>query len=251
VNVRSESRRPNDPALAAGLMGEYENFIYLISHDLRNSMRALIEVPRWIAEDMEAAGHRIEGSLAENLGLMNTHTMRLDRMLFDLLVHSRIGRTQEVHMVDLAEIMETICQEHRIPPGIRLDIALAVPALHMGERDVMTLLTALFSNALRHRDAATSLISVSTRAEGDAVILRFCDDGPGVVPEFREKIFQAMTTLKSRDEVEGSGMGLAHVRKILRTYGGSLTWVDRTDGRGVGFDLRFPSEATRLARKIE
>jgi signal transduction histidine kinase len=83
------------------------------------------------------------------------------------------------------------------------------------------------------------------------VILRFCDDGPGVVPEFREKIFQAMTTLKSRDEVEGSGMGLAHVRKILRTYGGSLTWVDRTDGRGVGFDLRFPSEATRLARKIE
>lgn len=251
MNVRSDSRLATDPAMAAGLMGEYENFIYLISHDLRNSMRALIEVPRWIAEDLEGTGHPIEGSLAENLGLMNTHTMRLDRMLYDLLVHSRIGRTQEIRMVNLAETVETICQEHRIPQGITLDLALAVPELRIGERDAITLLTALFSNALRHRDAATTRISLSSRAEENAVILRFCDDGPGVAPIHREKIFQAMTTLKSRDEVEGSGMGLAHVRKILRTYGGSLTWVDRPDGRGVGFDLRFPSETVLFARKID
>jgi signal transduction histidine kinase len=251
VNLRSEPRIPTDPAISAGLMGEYESFIYLISHDLRNSMRALIEVPRWITEDLEDTGHRIEGSLAENLGLMNTHTRRLDRMLFDLLVHSRIGRNQEVRHVDLAEVVDTICQEQRIPSGIRLELALQVPRLQIGERDAMTLLTALFSNALRHRDAATSCISLSSRTEDNMVILRFCDDGPGIAPIHRERIFQAMTTLRSRDEVEGSGMGLAHVRKILRTYGGSLTWVDRADGRGVGFDLRFPTEAVRLARKID
>jgi signal transduction histidine kinase len=245
--MRSDPRLPTDPAIPSGLMGEYENFIYLISHDLRNSMRALIEVPRWIAEDLEETGHRIEGSLAENLGLMNTHTRRLDRMLFDLLVHSRIGRNQAVIAVELSDVVDTICQEYRIPSSIRLEIDLAVPTLLIGERDAYTLLTALFTNALRHRDAATSCISLSSRAERDAVILHFCDDGPGIAPIHREKVFQAMTTLKARDEVEGSGMGLAHVRKILRTYGGSLTWVDRPDRRGVGFDLRFPTEPLRLA----
>lgn len=240
MNVHVEQGIPAQPSLPEGPSRDYENFIYMISHDVRNSVRALIEVPQWIAEDLVEGGHRIEGNLAENIALMNTHTMRLDRMLNDLLIHSRIGRMQDVRKLDLAEAIDQVCQELTIPPGIRIDIDLQAPSLWMGERDLLTLLTALFSNAFRHRDARTSRITVTSRSEAGTTVLHFGDDGPGVDPIYRERIFQAMTTLRSRDEVEGSGMGLAHLRKILQLYGGSLTWVDRADGRGVSFDLRFP-----------
>lgn len=65
--------------------GEFEDFIYLISHDVRNSVRALIELAQWIADDLAEAGVKIEGQVAETIDLMNTHTGRLDRMLVDLL----------------------------------------------------------------------------------------------------------------------------------------------------------------------
>lgn len=78
---------------------EFEDFIYLLSHDVRNSVRALVEVPQWIKEDLIANGHSISGSLAENMELMDTHTRRLDRMLTDLLVYSRVGRMQAMRSI--------------------------------------------------------------------------------------------------------------------------------------------------------
>jgi signal transduction histidine kinase len=219
---------------------DFEDFIYLISHDVRNSVRALIEVPQWIAEDLEEAGHRLEGPVGDHISLMNTHTRRLDRMLNDLLVYSRIGRMQTVREVDLLEAIDAVCQEMRFPAGIKLKLDLQATELRIGERDILTLLIALFSNSIRHRDAKTSEIVVSSENQAGETILRVCDNGPGIARIHREKIFSAMTTLKSRDEVEGSGMGLAHVRKILNVYGANLEWLDLPDDRGVGFEMRFP-----------
>lgn len=238
MNIHTDSSTIAFPAIPSR---DFEDFIYLISHDVRNSVRALIEVPMWIAEDLQEEGYKIQGPLADHMGLMNTHTRRLDRMLNDLLVYSRIGRMQAPADIDLAEAIDDISQEIRIPDGINLEVDLQKPSLHIGEKDGMTLLTALLSNAVRHRDDATSLIRITCRAEGEHTVLTVCDNGPGIAPQYREKAFAAMTTLKSRDEVEGSGMGLAHVRKILCHYNATLTWLDDPSGRGVGFQMRFPT----------
>ena len=101
MNIRTDSSTVAMPAIPSR---DFEDFIYLISHDVRNSVRALIEVPVWITEDLQDEGYKIQGQLAEHIGLMNTHTRRLDRMLNDLLVYSRIGRMQLPVDVDLAEV---------------------------------------------------------------------------------------------------------------------------------------------------
>ena len=218
---------------------DFEDFIYLISHDVRNSVRALIEVPQWIAEDLVDAGHRIEGPLGENIRLLNTHTSRLDRMLHDLLIYSRIGRMQAVVEMDLAAALETLLGELRLPPGFRLSLDLAAPALRIGESDLMTLLTALVTNSIRHRDSDIGEIRISSRRDAGEVVLTYRDDSPGIPLALREQAFRAMTTLKSRDEVEGSGMGLAHVAKIVATYRAGLQWLDMESSRGIGFEFRF------------
>ena len=65
------------------------------------------------------------------------------------------------------------------------------------------------------------------------------DDGPGIPYQYAEKVFQMFQTLKPRDQVEGSGMGLAMVRKVLDYYRGNIT-LEKREGRGTCFNIRWP-----------
>lgn len=219
---------------------DFDDFIYLISHDVRNSVRALIELPQWIEEDLGQAGIKIEGSVAESIELMNTHTGRLDRMLVDLLTYSRVGRMQDVMEIEVDFALTDVLEEMRIPSGFNVRADLSFNILYMGEQDVLTMLTQLVSNGIKHHDKTKGEILVTLDAENDCVILRISDDGPGIAPKFRERVFAAMTTLRPRDEVEGSGMGLAIVRKIAQHYGGYIAIGKGLNGLGTTVEVRLP-----------
>lgn len=221
---------------------EFEDFIYLVSHDVRNSVRALIELPQWIVEDLAQAGVRIDGSVAESIELMNRHTGRLDRMLVDLLSFSRIGRMQEVREVELDLVVTEMLEEMRLPSGFTLVPELDANLIAIGERDIRTLLLALVSNAVKHHDRSSGNISLSVFERDEMVCITVSDDGPGIPEKFHEKVFGAMTTLRPRDEVEGSGMGLALVQKIARIYGGQASLGPGIHGRGTSVEVVLPRE---------
>ncbi|MEE4189870.1 MAG: HAMP domain-containing sensor histidine kinase [Roseobacter sp.] len=222
---------------------EFEDFIYLISHDVRSSVRALIELPQWIAEDLQSAGVKLEGSVAESIELMNTHTGRLDRMLVDLLTFSRVGRMQELKEVEVDVMLTDILEEMRIPQGFRVSTDLAANTLYLGERDALTMITQLISNTIKHHDTGTGEISIQMAETDAGTVLRIIDDGPGILPQYRERAFSAMTTLRPRDEVEGSGMGLTIVRKIAHCYGGKVALSDVANGRGTVVTVSFPDRS--------
>lgn len=219
---------------------EFEDFIYLLSHDIRNSLRALLEVPQWIEEDLREENHPIDGSLRENIDLMNTHTCRLDRMLSDMLVYSRVGRKQTLETIDLNAALDTILDQLSIPPQISVHRDLNCQTLHMGDKDAMTLLNALVSNAIKHRDDETTSVTIACEQENGKNILRVSDDGPGIPMKYRGRVFEAITTLKPRDVVEGSGMGLTIVRKIVELYRGTINLTSGEDGRGLIIEVAFP-----------
>ncbi|MGZ2256786.1 sensor histidine kinase [Roseobacter sp. A03A-229] len=219
---------------------DFEDFIYLISHDVRNSVRALIELPQWIEEDLAEAGVRLDGSVGESIELMNRHTGRLDRMLVDLLTFSRVGRMQSTIEVDLDQALDEVLDEIGVPAGFTVERALDHDHFKFGERDILTLLTALISNAIKHHDRTVGKVLVSCQKEGGEVVLAVSDNGPGIPPKFHERIFGAMTTLRPRDEVEGSGMGLAITRKIAQLYGGDVKILEGEGSRGAVFEVRWP-----------
>lgn len=219
---------------------EFENFIYLVSHDVRNSVRALLEVPQWIEEDLADSGIDIAGPLADNIELMNVHTRRLDRMLIDLLVYSRIGRMQSKGEVLWDTVVDSIIDQIQVPNGFRIIRDICAPEIHMGENDVMTLMSSLISNSIKHNDAKHGILKISTRNLRNAVELTVTDNGPGIPPRFREKVFQVMTTLRPRDEVEGSGMGMANVRKIANHYNATIEWFTPETERGLALRFLFP-----------
>ena len=232
------ARDGGHPALENGSQ-EFDDFIYLISHDVRSSVRALLELPQWITEDLDEAGIKVEGQLASTIDLMNRHTGRLDRMLVDLLTYSRVGRMQSVQDVDIAAVLEDVLEGVKLPSGFNVVRALDCTSIKIGERDILTLLDALIQNAVKHHDQKKGQIIVASKRDGDAVVISVSDDGPGIKEEFREKVLAAMTTLRPRDELEGSGMGLAIVRKIARLYGGDARLLDSEYGRGSQVEVRL------------
>ncbi|WP_420862337.1 sensor histidine kinase [Algirhabdus cladophorae] len=225
---------------------DFEDFIYLISHDVRNSVRALLELPHWIEEDLVDAGYQVTGPLAENIQLMNTHTKRLDRMLYDLLIYSRLGRMQSIKRNDLNEALDTVLTNLEIPEGFSVLRRLEAKSVTMGNRDVLTLLGALISNSIKHHHKDSGEVVVTTRDEPREFVLTVSDDGPGIDAEFRDRVFGAMTTLKPRDEVEGSGMGLANCRKIASLYEGRICVFDTGDMQGTTVEVRLPNSSIAL-----
>jgi len=220
---------------------DFEDFVYILSHDVRGSVRALLEIPQWIKEDLIDDGVSISGSLSENLTLMESHARRLDTMLVDLLTYSRVGRKQSMRSIHLEDVLNNVILAQNIPADFEITYDLKLKSIKMGEDDVETLLSALISNAFKHHDKKRGFVRISTCAEDDHFVLCVEDDGPGIPVKFRERVFEAMTTLKSRDEVEGSGMGLAIVRKIVDLYGGNLEWLEPDNGTGTSLKIKFPT----------
>ena len=201
---------------------ELEEFVYIVSHDLRNSARALTEVPQWIRADLEGQGVELGADMREDFDLLERHAERLDRMLLDLLTYARIGRLQEISSVSLKHLVDRVLRETPDTDLIEVHVAEDLPSVTMGYKDGFILVKCLIENVIRHCPPEGNTLWIAAGRSGDDVTMRFVDNGPGVANAHLARMFRPMTTLQRRDDVEGSGMGLAIVQRIAREYGGSV-----------------------------
>jgi signal transduction histidine kinase len=103
----------------------------------------------------------------------------------------------------------------------------------------------LIDNALRHHDRTEGEITLDAAEEGAFYRFSVADDGPGIPPEYEAKVFGMFQTLKPRDVKEGSGMGLAIVRKAIQQRGGEIH-VSANTPRGSIFTFTWPRPLTGL-----
>lgn len=240
MTAKLDTSSPDPTAEPATSETEFENFVYVLSHDIRASVRASLELPQWIEEDLVEAGVIIDAPLAEKFELMHRHMHRLDLMLSDLLDYSRVGRMQSPRRIDLAAVLGEVLRKFPLPVGFTLHRDIRTRGPYLGESDAERLLAALISNAVKHHDQDSGRIELHARDEVGFCVLTLSDDGPGIPEAHRDAVFDPMKMLKSRDELEGSGMGLTMVRKIVQHYGGALRWTMPAGGRGTTLELRLP-----------
>lgn len=217
-----------------------EDLIYRISHDLQAPARALCALPDWIADDLAEEGVDLPDPVAGHLRMMQVQAGRLQAMIRDLLTYSRIGRPQPAFDGDwdmlLAATRAALPGAERF--AIACDLVPAAPAI--GQEDAGHLLAALLSNAIKHHDEGAGAVALRlTLAEG-AVELSVTDDGPGIPPDQVARALGMMETLRARDEVEGSGMGLPIVARICERYGGDLSLAP-APGRGLCVTVILPA----------
>ena len=126
------------------------------------------------------------------------------------------------------------------PPGFALDVQRPLPQLFTERVPLETVLRNLIGNAIKHHDdPEEGWVRISAEDKGDWVEFTVADNGPGIDPQHHERIFQVFQTLKPRDQVEGSGIGLAVVKKTVENQGGEVRLVPHS-ARGATFWFTWP-----------
>jgi signal transduction histidine kinase len=224
--------------------GELDNFAYGASHDLKAPLRGIRNLTEWITADVKDTAS--EDTL-ENLMMLHNRVERLDLLLDSLLEYSRIGRTGGApETIDSAKMVADIAEYIAPRPGFTIACQGPLPAMHTHKASLEQVLRNLIGNGLKHHDRDSGTVTVSARDMGEMVEFRVEDDGPGVPKAFHERIFQMFQTLKSRDEIEGSGMGLAIVRKSVEVHAGRIRVESAPPGRGTAFVFTW-EKTTRAA----
>lgn len=228
---------------------ELERFAYVASHDLRAPLRALMTVPDWLRETLLAKYGAVAPELEQDLAEMEVQSRRMDRLLTDLLTYARIGPLGAFRQVIAPEaLVAEAAQLAGLPPGFAVEVAGPLPPVRCIPAEFALIMRNLISNAVKHHDRDSGRITVAGRIAGSDAVIVVADDGPGIERRFATRIFEMFSTLKPRDEVEGSGMGLAMVKKIMERAGGYVRLAGTEGERGAVFELSFPavrpSEAT-------
>jgi PAS domain S-box-containing protein len=216
---------------------ELNQFAYVASHDLRAPLRAIENLAQWITEDAESL---LPEASRGHLLKLRGRVRRMERLLDDLLAYSRAGRTaHQPQRVETVALVKGIVELLAPPLTFTVIVDPALPTLYTARVPLETVLRNLINNAIKHHRGGAGQIIIRANRQGPLYEFIVEDDGPGIAPEFHARIFEMFQTLQPRDQVEGSGMGLAIVKKIVLSQGGDV-WVDSAEGRGARFHFTWP-----------
>ncbi len=222
-------------------------FSHTASHDLKAPLRHIISYCNLIKEDFSS---KLDAQGLEYIKRLSVNAARLQKLVDDLLAYSEAANSREEKAsVDcnalVAEIVEVL--EEPIRETKATINAPGLPVINAFPLRMKQLFQNLISNALKYRDASRPpVINIAVKDKGTEYQFSVADNGCGIEPEYANVIFQAFKRLHSRDEIEGSGLGLSICRKIVEMHGGTI-WVESEPGKGSTFYFTIPKpEARRM-----
>lgn len=241
LNETLEKKVEERTAQLKALNQEMEAFAYTVSHDLRAPLRAIGGFTRILIEDyapqLDAEAWRICSVIQDNAQKMN-------ELIDDLLTFSRMGRAQmhlfETEMDPMVQAifneLTTRAMQEQI--DFRPDPLLPAPAdSHLIKQVWMNLL----SNAIKYSSKNEHpVIRVSCRQEEETIIYSVSDNGVGFNMQQAGRLFEVFQRLHSADEYEGTGVGLAIVKRIVNRHGGEV-WAEAEVNQGATFCFSLPA----------
>jgi signal transduction histidine kinase len=219
---------------------ELDHFAYVTSHDLKAPLRGIASLSQFIEEDL---GERMTAEAHEQMRLLRGRVQRMEDLIEGILNYSRAGRAgapaEEVHV---AKLLSDVVQLLAPKSDARVEIDAEVPPLWTEKVPLQQVFLNLIGNALKHSRRNDAQVKVRVTDEGAHYAFSVADNGPGIEPQYHERIWQIFQTLESRDKVEGTGIGLSVVRKIAESRGGRA-WVESELGKGAVFHVTWPKQA--------
>jgi signal transduction histidine kinase len=225
---------------------ELEAFSYSVSHDLRAPLR---HIDGYAALLRKAVGESLNEKAARYLQTISDSAKQMGQLIDDLLVFSRMGRQEMLRTtVNLDQLIKTILYDLRLDLQAR-EISWTIQTLPEVAGDP-AMLRQVFMNLLTNAIKFTSIRPVSTievgvdRCSAAEVVVFVRDNGVGFDMQYAPKLFGVFQRLHRADEFEGTGIGLANVRRIVHRHGGR-TWAEGVPDQGATFYVALPTKRAR------
>lgn len=224
---------------------ELERFAYVASHDLQEPLRMVASYVQLLKQRYQG---RLDSDADEFIAYAVDGANRMKTMIADLLKYSRAGQGDAFEIID---------------SGVALNHALAnlqfvieevgatvtrgrMPRVRGIEAQLAVLFQNLLGNALKFHRIVPPRIEIGAERAAGAWQFSITDNGIGIAPEYKDKIFEVFRRLHSREKYPGTGIGLTICRKIVAHHGGQI-WVESDEGKGATFRFTLPDDPARLA----
>ncbi len=218
---------------------ELDQFAYIVSHDLKAPLRAINNLSIWIEEDLEG---KMEVDTKKNFDMLRGRILRLEALINGILQYSRAGRVKnELVEIDLNQFVPDIIQNLAPPENFKIKIASNMPHIVAEKIALEQVFANFISNAIKYNNNPNPEIRIEAEERNTQYYFSVEDNGPGIEPEFHQKIFVIFQTLQARDVVESTGVGLAIVKKIIEEQGGTV-WIESDLGKGAKFCFTLPKQ---------
>ncbi len=218
---------------------ELDQFAYVVSHDLKAPLRAIANLSSWIEEDLSES--MTEDTLHQ-MNLLRGRVHRMEGLIEGLLQYSRVGRIQvPSEMVKVENLLAEIIDSLAPPSGFEVKVEPGMPTFVTERLLLQQVFSNLISNAIKHNRAESGHVKISVKELDDFYEFSVEDDGPGIDPQYHDKVFVIFQTLEARDKVENTGIGLSLVKKIVEGQGGTIS-LESAEGEGATFRFTWPKQ---------
>jgi signal transduction histidine kinase len=233
---------------------DMKDFVYIASHDLRQPLRAITSFGQLLERSI---GGSLDEENKENLGFMIDGALRMNQMIEDLLVYSRVT-TKEIKFeaIDLNEVVEQL-EQIEVAAALSeadgtIEVPEALPTVKVNRGQISQLLQNFIANGLKYlAEGVKPSIVVTSEETGDGKVkIMVTDNGIGIDDKYKGEVFKMFRRLHSRSEYEGTGIGLAVCKKIVDRHNGQIG-VESEVGKGSTFWFTVPVAMGEAKASVE
>lgn len=225
---------------------ELREFAQVVSHDLKAPLRAISQLSYWLSQDYSDT---IDAEGQQQLKLLIGRVKRLDNLIDGILKYSRAGKMREKEKtIDLQKLIEQTVTLLNPPATIKITIEDQLPTLVGDPTRMGQLFQNLIDNAIKYMDKPQGVIKIGCKKRAEYWEFYVSDNGPGIEEKYFDRIFQIFQRLVARDSMEGTGVGLSLVKRIVQIYGGDI-WIKSKLGEGTTFYFTLAVGKKEKSRK--
>jgi PAS domain S-box-containing protein len=218
---------------------ELETFTYVAAHDLKTPLRGIATLSEWIEDDL---GPNLPSANQQQLQLLRSRVHRLTTLINELLDYSRIGRNKTViEPVAVEDLLRKVIKSLRPLNNITITIGTGMPTFETNQDLLQKVFFQLIENSILHHDLSEGRVAITVKEHPKEYEFIVSDDGPGIPPEFYQRVFTAFQILERRDDEQQAGIGLAMVKKIVELGGGGV-WLETEGNRGLAVHFTWAKE---------
>ncbi|MBM4298778.1 MAG: GAF domain-containing protein, partial [Deltaproteobacteria bacterium] len=220
---------------------ELEQFAYVASHDLQEPLRMITGYTQLLAKRY---GDKLGQDAGQFIGFMVDGAKRMRQLIEDILTYSRVDRRGKPLVAcevgplldqTLATLQLAIEESGAVVTHDEL------PKVHADPGQIVQLLQNLLGNAIKYHGDAPPRVHISCQRRGADWLFAVKDNGIGIEAQYAERVFIIFQRLHTREEYEGTGIGLAVCKKIVDRHGGRI-WLESTPGQGATFFFTLPAQ---------